>query len=447
MGMADEEELVAEDSSTLFTRGVREIVPWPVEILDLPDPTEPELLATGTSERHSAVGASNLSGLQPPLSSSVCACAADVLLRTAQERRRRQQEAGLILNRVVYDATHFVPASTELVPGGALLFESRFESGNLRRAIHVCGNEYDLLMNWDHGTRGHTQWFFFAVRGAVVGETYLFNIINFCKPQSLFRQGMLPLVYSARNAQERGVGWRRGGHDVLYFENGVGRRDKDKGSHRRARPAPPTLPRSPGPSAPPAPLLPPCRSTLLGARERRQGFGEGAGAIGLRHTQHERTPTPDPDPNRSTLSFCWSPEREGDLVYFAMCYPYTYTEQCRHLDAIEAHPLRTRHVRRELLAHTLAGNACEMLWVTDYTAAQSDIDARRVVAISARVHPGESNASFMMHGILDFLTGTSAEADALRRQLLFLVVPMLNPDGVIIGNYRCSLAAVDLNRR
>ena len=256
--MAEDSDVgIAEDSNTLFTRGVREIVPWPVEILDLPDPTEPELLATGTSER------------------------APVLLRTAQERRRRQQEAGLILNRVVYDATHFVPARTELVPGGALLFESRFESGNLRRAIHVCGNEYDLLLNWDHGTRGHTQWFFFAVRGAVVGETYLFNLINFCKPQSLFRLGMLPLVYSARNAQERGVGWRRGGHDVHYFENGVGRRDKDKGSHRRAHPPSPRPPRPAGPSAPPAPLLPPCRGTLPGARERRQGFGQGAGAIGL----------------------------------------------------------------------------------------------------------------------------------------------------------------------
>ena len=295
VGMADEEqELVAEDLSTLFTRGVREIVPWPVEILDLPDPTEPELLATGTSERHSAVGASNLSGLQPPLSSSVCACAADVLLRTAQERRRRQQEAGLILNRVVYDATHFVPASTELVPGGALLFESRFESGNLRRAIHVCGNEYDLLMNWDHGTRGHTQWFFFAVRGAVVGETYLFNIINFCKPQSLFRQGMLPLVYSARNAQERGVGWRRGGHDVLYFENGVGRRDKDKGSHRRARPPPPTLPRPPAPfprpiysPCSPAPAMPEHSAGRARAQARVWGGGRGYWAAARAARTHD----------------------------------------------------------------------------------------------------------------------------------------------------------------
>ena len=93
--------------------------------------------------------------------------------------------AGVLLSRVVYDAVHFVPSSPERVPGRALLFESRFESGNLRRVIHVCENEYDLLLNWDHGTRGHTQWFLFAVRGAVQGESYRFNINNFCKGSSL----------------------------------------------------------------------------------------------------------------------------------------------------------------------------------------------------------------------------------------------------------------------
>lgn len=29
---------------------------------------------------------------------------------------------------------------------------------------------------------------------------------------------------------------------------------------------------------------------------------------------------------------------------------------------------------------------------------------------------------------------------------MFKIVPMLNPDGVIVGNYRCSLAGRDLNR-
>ncbi len=46
----------------------------------------------------------------------------------------------------------------------------------------------------------------------------------------------------------------------------------------------------------------------------------------------------------------------------------------------------------------------------------------------------------MMHGIIDFLTSDNAVAATLRRRFLFRIVPMLNPDGVINGNYRCSLS-------
>jgi cytosolic carboxypeptidase protein 1 len=66
---------------------------------------------------------------------------------------------------------------------------------------------------------------------------------------------------------------------------------------------------------------------------------------------------------------------------------------------------------------------------------------------AGRVHPGESNASWIMKGILDFLTSDAPEATELRRRYVFKVVPMLNPDGVANGSHRCSLAGVDLNRR
>jgi murein tripeptide amidase MpaA len=34
----------------------------------------------------------------------------------------------------------------------------------------------------------------------------------------------------------------------------------------------------------------------------------------------------------------------------------------------------------------------------------------------------------------------------MRNEMVFKIVPMLNPDGVIHGNYRASVAGVDLNR-
>ena len=73
---------------------------------------------------------------------------------------------------------------------------------------------------------------------------------------------------------------------------------------------------------------------------------------------------------------------------------------------------------------------------------------RKGVVITARVHPGESVGSWMMKGALEFLTNTELpEAEILRQNFVFKVIPMLNPDGVINGNYRCSLAGCDLNRR
>jgi len=64
----------------------------------------------------------------------------------------------------------------------------------------------------------------------------------------------------------------------------------------------------------------------------------------------------------------------------------------------------------------------------------------------ARIHPGESNSSFIMQGLIDFLTGSSIDAVMLRRKFIFKIVPMINIDGVICGNYRCSLSGKDLNR-
>ncbi len=72
---------------------------------------------------------------------------------------------------------------------------------------------------------------------------------------------------------------------------------------------------------------------------------------------------------------------------------------------------------------------------------------KRGVILTARVHPGETVGSWMMKGALDFLLSDDKVAESLRDNFVFKVIPMLNPDGVIQGNYRCSLAGCDLNRK
>ena len=44
-----------------------------------------------------------------------------------------------------------------------LVFESRFESGNLRKAVKVNDFEYDLFLKNDYGTNGYTQWYYFRI--------------------------------------------------------------------------------------------------------------------------------------------------------------------------------------------------------------------------------------------------------------------------------------------
>lgn len=84
--------------------------------------------------------------------------------------------------RVVFDCT------AELVDGEAsdLVFESRFESGNLHRAVRIGPREYELAVSLDTNTRSHMQWFYFSVRNMEVGATYRFNIVNMEKPSSEF---------------------------------------------------------------------------------------------------------------------------------------------------------------------------------------------------------------------------------------------------------------------
>ncbi|XP_077640554.1 cytosolic carboxypeptidase 2 [Lonchura striata] len=251
-----------------------------------------------------------------------------------------------------------------------LLFESRFESGNLQKAIKVGPYEYVLMLRPDLYTAKHTQWFYFRVQNTRQEPLYRFTIANMAKPKSLYGQGLQPLLYSQRDAQSRGIGWRRVGTDVRYYRDSTG------------------------------------------------------------------------EPPMFRLSWSVRFPHNGDTCFFAACYPYTYSDLQRYLRALVADPARSRYCAVQALCRSLAGNTVYLLTITSPGGAAG----KRVVVASARVHPGESGGSWAMRGFLDFLLSSHEDAQLLRRLFVFKVVPMLNPDGVVVGNSRCSLAGRDPNR-
>ncbi len=148
-----------------------------------------------------------------------------------------------------------------------------------------------------------------------------------------------------------------------------------------------------------------------------------------------------------TLTFTYKFKQSDDLVYFAYSLPYTYTDLHEYLLNISSDPKRQRILSRKTLCSSIAGNKCELLTFTEIKS-QEESKKKKGVVISARVHPGETVGSWMMQGVMEFLASyTSYEAYMLRKNFIFKIIPMVNPDGVINGNYRCSLAGCDLNRR
>ena len=87
-----------------------------------------------------------------------------------------------------------------------------------------------------------------------------------------------------------------------------------------------------------------------------------------------------------------------------------------------------------------------MLIITTFGSDPEAIKARKGIVISSRVHPGETGASWMMKGIIDYLIANNVKAKILRDNFVFKILPMLNVDGVVNGSSRCNLAGVDLNR-
>jgi len=57
--------------------------------------------------------------------------------------------------------------------------------------------------------------------------------------------------------------------------------------------------------------------------------------------------------------------------------------------------------------------------------------------LTSRVHPGETPGSHVLNGILKYLLKSKDKrANLLLDNFVFVIIPILNPDGVYRGHYR-----------
>lgn len=72
----------------------------------------------------------------------------------------------------VGSSKYMVNAHLNIVSDDDLVFESRFESGNLAKAIKITPVYYELYLRPDLYTNKHTQWFYFRVTNVKKGIMY-----------------------------------------------------------------------------------------------------------------------------------------------------------------------------------------------------------------------------------------------------------------------------------
>lgn len=174
-------------------------------------------------------------------------------------------------------------------------------------------------------------------------------------------------------------------------------------------------------------------------------------------------------------------------VFFAFTFPYTYTDNLNFVDYIErtyaTHP--SIYFHRELLTYSPGGRRLDLITITAHDSYSlnpgppfllepflpdlfpthprqlNEVPTLRnrnihrpflfknkgYILLSARVHANESPANFILQGfILSLLNTQDPVSQALLKNFVFVIIPMLNPDGVAKGHYRSDLKGRDMNR-
>ena len=80
-------------------------------------------------------------------------------------------------------------------------------------------------------------------------------------------------------------------------------------------------------------------------------------------------------------------------VYFAYCYPYSFTQLDLYLSSLNNYK---DILRFDEIGKSLEGNSLHMLIITNFTDSFDELANKKSIIFTARVHPGESNGSYVI---------------------------------------------------
>lgn len=314
-------------------------------------------------------------------------------------------------------------------PNNELLFSSNFESGNLRYAIKCKTNEYDLILRHETGSTKAYQWFYFRV---MINENsdqvkllkekpvVKFNIINLCKKHIILNNKVRVLSYY-------NGGWSRDTTKIFYYSNDIPFLMDSNDTKNNNK------------------ISVNFNDSFSSGTNNNYNMYEFLLNLNSNNTFKEKEKDANSQ-NFHTLTFSFDFSKittDTKYVYFAYCYPYTYSQLSTYLTSLNIYK---KILRMDSIGQTLDNNKLYMLIITNFEDSFDTLANKKAIIFTARVHPGESSSSFVIQGLIEFLLSNEPKAISLRKNYIFKIVPMLNPDGVIRGNFRMNSVGKDLNR-
>lgn len=136
--------------------------------------------------------------------------------------------------------------------------------------------------------------------------------------------------------------------------------------------------------------------------------------------------------------FTLAPPPGTRAIRLAKYFPYTVSRKDAFLQSVAGHP----HVRRiASLGSSAQGRPIQLVELTDGTLPDA---GKTRIWIHAGAHPAETTSYFTLEGLVAWLLSGDPWAEALLDRALLDLVPMANPDGVFLGNYRVNANSANL---